>query len=228
MKTKLLNWLSLILALAGGVMAFGDKVEIISWLDPRIAHIWPFILVMATSIDRIGKIVGDALDDGDINGSYKAAQSPADSADKPYGARNQRFVPVLLCCLLLTSCATDTLDIKANRRGRITNAVLQELGRVMASVAWNTFQNVATAKMTGEKVDMGHAAAANLWAASTTIDGAAALQHIINAASDHQLQPIANKAAEVYAAAAPKTPAESARVINAIAKAVSDTALSIK
>ena len=44
-------------------------------------------------------------------------------------ARHPRFrsIPHLLATLALASCATDTPDSAANRRGRVTNAILTQV-----------------------------------------------------------------------------------------------------
>ena len=131
---------------------------------------------------------------------------------------------VVILALLLASCATDTLDLAANRRGRITNAVLGEVASVVAKAAWQTLANMA---LSGGDTDFAHSAAAGLWSASTSVDGSAMIRRVINVASDDQLKPIATAASAAFTKANPTTPAEAAVVTNTIAKAISDTALGL-
>lgn len=57
-KTKLiLDLSSLATAVAGGVLAFGDKWVQIPGLPDGLVHSWPLVIFTATVIDRVGNII---------------------------------------------------------------------------------------------------------------------------------------------------------------------------
>ena len=61
MKPKILQWLSLIIAICGGILAIGDTVTPIAALNPTLAHSWPLVLVLATAISRAAAIIADKI-----------------------------------------------------------------------------------------------------------------------------------------------------------------------
>lgn len=73
MKTKIVNFLGLLLSLAGVVLAYSDKISEIQAISPTVAQYWPFVLGAATFLDRFCKLIGDYLDDGILNSSFGKA-----------------------------------------------------------------------------------------------------------------------------------------------------------
>lgn len=103
MKTTIINCITLILALTGAVFAFGDQVAVISFISPKVAQYWPFVLALATAIDRICKIIIDILDDGELNDSSATKGTIRAPGTKPW-------LPLLIGLLgvsTLVGCATD-------------------------------------------------------------------------------------------------------------------------
>lgn len=72
MKTKLLDFLSLIIAIAGTVCAYSDTQMPLEALSPALAAKWPVIMGVALIISRTARLIGDYLDDGKLNDSFKA------------------------------------------------------------------------------------------------------------------------------------------------------------
>lgn len=70
MKNKIINFLGLLLALSGGVMAYADKLDHLQLISPKVAQWWPVVLAGATFLDRLVRIIGDYVDDGQINQSF--------------------------------------------------------------------------------------------------------------------------------------------------------------
>lgn len=61
MKPKILQWLSLIIAVCGGILALADTITPIAAINPSLSHSWPIVLVGATIISRVAAIVADKL-----------------------------------------------------------------------------------------------------------------------------------------------------------------------
>jgi len=69
-KNKIINFLGLLLALSGGIMAYADKLDQLQLISPKVAQWWPVVLAAATFLDRLVRVVGDYLDDGQMNQSF--------------------------------------------------------------------------------------------------------------------------------------------------------------
>ena len=106
MKKTALNIVTLLIALTGAVFAFGDQVAVLSLINPTLAHHWPFVLAFATVVDRVGKLLLDFLDDGELNNSTKPkppAQKPRSEAPDTPTNRNRRLPAVILFLSLYLS-----------------------------------------------------------------------------------------------------------------------------
>lgn len=54
---KTTQFLGVILAITGGLMAYADKLQEISAISPKLAQWWPIVLAGATFLDRVVKLV---------------------------------------------------------------------------------------------------------------------------------------------------------------------------
>lgn len=142
-------------------------------------------------------------------------------------ARHPRFrsIPHLLATLALASCATDTPDPAANRRGRVTNAVLAQVGSAVFKVALNSFTESLSARRNDRQIDLGHSIANGLWAEAPTIISASSIAAVVGAYSDDHAPKIATAAAAAFASARTANTTEKIALINQIADAISSAAL---
>lgn len=131
---------------------------------------------------------------------------------------------VLIIVLLVTGCATNTGDETKDRRGRVTNAVLENIAKAVGQVALSTLTNAATQQLNGNKVDLAQAASEGLWKNAGTIVDSNSLTNVINAWSGGAIKPVAAVAAQKFEEAKPVTPAEKAAVVNTIAASISKAA----
>lgn len=115
---------------------------------------------------------------------------------------------------LLMGCATDTGNEKTDKRGRITNAVLEELFSAATKIAISS----AASAVDGYALQHGATALFTQAEAPASIDGGAAIAHVIAAAAGPAARtPVANPLGTLYAKASPQTPADKKLVINTIA-----------
>jgi len=150
------------------------------------------------------------------------------SLPKPATAyRHRRFrnIPHLLATLALASCATDTPDPAANRRARVTNTVLAQVGSAVFKVALNSFTASLSARQNDRQIDRGHAIATGLWAEAPTLISASSIAAIVDAYSDDHAPKIATAAAAAFASAPTANTRDKIAVINKIADAISSAAL---
>lgn len=142
-------------------------------------------------------------------------------------ARHPRFrsIPHLLATLALASCATDTPDANANRRGRVTNSVLAKVGSAVFKVALNSFTQSLSARQNDRQIDLGHSIATGLWAEAPTIISASSIAAVVDAYSDDHAPKIATAAAAAFASAPTANTRDKIAVINSIADAISSAAL---
>jgi hypothetical protein len=183
-----------LLSIIGGILAIADKVSALPFIPPDWTNKWGLFVAAAISIKPILLIIGDWLDDGIINQSFKSA------------------LPLLLVGLLLTGCATDTGDPAKDRRGRITNAVATEA----ATVAWDFIL------ISGENFLKGKggpdAASAAFAAAKDTVvmyDAGAGIRRIREAAGPK----VATAAAAALKTANPQNPAQVQAAFNSVGAA---------
>jgi uncharacterized membrane protein len=102
MKPKtpsLLQIVSLVTALCGGVMALDSTIKELGFISPKLSMCWPLVLVASTVISRLAAVIGDFLDDGQINGSYNPDQPLPPR--KPSGAVSVEVLVVVIVLLLL-------------------------------------------------------------------------------------------------------------------------------
>ncbi len=126
----------------------------------------------------------------------------------------------------LAACATDTGDPAKDRRGRVTNAVLQEVGTAAFRIALDSLtQDADSRHVAGEKTNFAHSAAAGLWKESANIVNSGSLVRVVNAWGGHELPTVAAGLAREYARVAPQTPAERAAVIDRMASGLSTAAV---
>jgi len=151
----------------------------------------------------------------------KSASSPKTA----YRHRRFRNIPHLLATLALASCAIDTPDPAANRRGRVTNAVLAQVGSAVFKVALNSFTASLSARQNDRQIDRGHAIASGLWAEAPTLISASSISAIVDAYSDDHAPKIATAAAAAFASAPTAHTRDKIAVINSIAGAISSAAL---
>jgi hypothetical protein len=142
-------------------------------------------------------------------------------------ARYRRFrsIPHLLACLALASCATDGPDPSANRRGRVTNAVLAQVGSTVFKVALNSFTASLSARQNDRQIDLGHSIATGLWAEAPSLVSSASVHAIVDAYAGHHSPALATAAANAFSTAAAPSTREKIAVINQIADAISSAAL---
>lgn len=142
-------------------------------------------------------------------------------------SRHPRFrnIPHLLACVALTSCATDTPDATANRHGRVTNAVLTQVGSAVFRVALASFTQSLSARQNDRQIDLGHSIATGLWAEAPTILSADSIAAVIDAYSDAHAPKIATAAATAFASTPTTNTRDKIAVINQIADAISSAAL---
>lgn len=141
--------------------------------------------------------------------------------------RHPRFrnIPHLLATLALASCATDTPDPIANRRGRVTNAILTQVGTTVFKVALASFTQSLSARQNDRQIDRGHAIASGLWAEAPTLISASSIASVVDAYSDDHAPKIATAAAAAFASAPTANNRDKIAVINSIAEAISSAAL---
>lgn len=118
---------------------------------------------------------------------------------------------ILLLAVALAGCATDTGNEANDRRGRVTNAVLEE-----------TFMSVLNFGLAeGASYVSGRngqdAAQAAFAAAQSGILSSGGIQHIVSAAAGPK---VATVAAQSFAQANPQTPADAAKVADTIGAAL--------
>jgi len=142
-------------------------------------------------------------------------------------SRHRRFrnIPHLLATLALASCATDTPDPLANRRGRVTNAILTQVGSAVFKVALNSFTASLSDRQNDRQIDRGHAIANGLWAEAPTLISASSIAAVVDAYSDDHAPKIATAAAAACASAPTANTRDKIAVINSIADAISSAAL---
>lgn len=71
MKTKFLHLLTIVLAICGGILAVADKVTALPFIPAEWTKYWGVCLAGASSIRGIVLVLGDLIDDGQLNGSFK-------------------------------------------------------------------------------------------------------------------------------------------------------------
>jgi hypothetical protein len=157
-STIILHILSLLVAIAGAILAYGDKWSAMPGLPEWLVHSWPLVMFAATVIDRIGKIVIDSL-------------TP----------KVTTIVGLFLLCGLLGGCATNTGDPVKDARGRATNQALVEAARVLGSVATASLYNAAQQEMQNGKVNWGNAATTGLYNNSASIFNSDQVDRVISA-----------------------------------------------
>ena len=142
-------------------------------------------------------------------------------------ARHPRFrsIPHLLATLALASCATDGPDPAANRRGRVTNAVLAQVGSAVFKVALASFTESLSARRNDHQIDLGHSIATGLWAEAPTLLSASSIAAVIDAYSDDRSPAIATAAAAAFASVPSSLTRDKIVVVNTIAAAISNAAL---
>lgn len=72
MKTKALDFISFIIALTATILAFADTQQPLEAISPQVAAHWPIVMGVALLLSRIARLIGDWLDDGKFNDSFKA------------------------------------------------------------------------------------------------------------------------------------------------------------
>ena len=142
-------------------------------------------------------------------------------------ARHRRFrsIPHLLATLALASCATDTPDASANRRARVTNAILSQVGSAVFKVALASFTQSLSARQNDRQIDLGHSIANGLWTEAPTIISASSIAAVVDAYSSDHAPAIATAAAAAFASAPTANTRDKIAVINTIADAISSAAL---
>ena len=99
MKTTITHYVSLVLAITGGIFAISDQIVLIQAISPQVAHYWPIILALATALSRIAKIIEDAM---------KEVPKP-DNGLTRVGLKNP-YLPalaIIASLVLFSGCATD-------------------------------------------------------------------------------------------------------------------------
>lgn len=212
-KQKLLHFLTLVIALCAGVFALDAKIKVLGFIDPRISQYWPLILVAGTVLDRVAKIFGDWLDDGELNGSYGNAKTAMAIISALIISMGTCFV----VALLFTSCSTNTGDPDKDRKGRVTNAVAAEA----ATVAWDFILSSGENYLKGQTGQ--DAASAAFAAAKDTVvmyDAGAGIARIRAAAGPK----VAAAAQQAITTANPQTPAQTKVAFNSIGAAFQSAA----
>lgn len=182
------------LAIIGGVLAIADKVAALPFIPNEWTKYWGVFVAGAAAVKPILLIIGDLLDDGVINQSFKGSLP----------------VTAMICILLLPGCATDTGNPKTDQRGRVVNAVATEA----AKVAWSFLLTSGENYLAGQNGQ--DAAKSAFGAAIQGYDGAAGLANIVKAAAGPQAAQVASAA---YIAANPQTPAQKVAVANSVGAA---------
>jgi hypothetical protein len=141
--------------------------------------------------------------------------------------RRRRFrnIPHLLATVALASCATDGPDPSANRRARVTNAVLAQVGSAVFKVALATFTESLSARRNDRQIALGHAIASGLWTEAPTLISSTSIASIVDAYSDDRAPALATAAAAAFASAPTAHTRDKIAVINSIAGAISSAAL---
>lgn len=122
---------------------------------------------------------------------------------------------LLVLAGLLSGCATDSGNVSADRRGRITNAVLEETFNSVLSFGLNR----GAVYISGQNGQ--DAAQAAFQAAQAGILSSGGIQHIVAAAAGPV---VAQKAAASFAIANPQTPVDAVLVSNTIGAALQQAA----
>lgn len=141
-------------------------------------------------------------------------------------------LPILLILFILsilTGCYTDSAGkthVDGAKLASITNAGLSILGKnavIIAQSELATLVTEAASKNTSAK-NLQQGSATALWQAVGSVNVAADLQQLMQAATVSSAPQVAQAAAKVYSAANPQTTLEKAATVNAIATTVSTAA----
>lgn len=131
---------------------------------------------------------------------------------------------VLALCIAIGTSGCSSLT----RRGRVTNAVLGNVARFAGKVILASVANAASDRAKGLTLDYAHSASEGLWANAGTIVDSASIDRIVAAWTAGQLGAEGAQLATVFDKARPETPAEKTAVVAAMAKGISDAALSLE
>ena len=131
---------------------------------------------------------------------------------------------LLFVMLLIPGCATNTGNAKRDRAGRVTNAVLADVGDAVVSYATATLVQMVEQSADGKSIDMASAASQGLYTSAPGINVADDVSRVIDAWSGHTLPGVSAQAAQSFALADPQTPSDKAAIVNTIAASLSQAA----
>lgn len=57
LKKRVANWISLGVAVSGGILAVADKIKEMSLIPPDLANAWGLVLALSLVINRVGSIL---------------------------------------------------------------------------------------------------------------------------------------------------------------------------
>lgn len=201
MRNQILNIILVALSVVGFLLAMTDKIGALPFLN-QYSHLFPIFIGGAVALRAVLRVLGDFFDDWTINDSFKSAT----------------MFMLVFCStfFLLASCSTTGTGTGST----VTSAVLNEIRRDVTAVALATLRDAATKSMNGEKVDLGQAATAGLYAQGFAILTSDKLERLINAWSGDKIEPVAVIAAQKFDEAAPRTAGERQAVVTAIAEGI--------
>jgi hypothetical protein len=214
----ILNIISLIIAITGGLMSIDATVHALGIFSPAVSLWWPVVLAGSTCINRIALIAknlyGDWKDDGSINNSYPKATGPLVLAG---------------LMLLVSGCSTTGPDSAKNIRNAGINAAgsaaLKDAARILGSVATSVLLQQAQQDIGGSstKADLASSASAAVWSQVNSQNIGSSISDIVAANSAGKLRQTGIEAQKAADAALAHGKSDAA-VTNAIATVISTAA----
>lgn len=187
MKEKIIRMLThsiiFLLVCIGAVLAMADQVTAIPFIPAAWTKWWGVVLGAATAIKPALLFIGDWLDDGLINRSFKG-------------------LPIAVLACLLASCANtaDPVRNAANRAGN--QAVLNEAVSLLGHAAVSALVSYGKAEISsGGNADFASSAAAGLWSQVDFSSTAAGIGHIVSAYSGGKMPMTASVVQDIAAEA---------------------------
>lgn len=124
---------------------------------------------------------------------------------------------LLAVALLLSACATNTGNVSADTRGRVTNAVLKDVFNTVVSAGIQ----YGVSSLTGQN---GQDAAEAAFLSAGQANGVSAFRDIEAAYAGPQIKPVVDVALDAIAKANPQSAADRVLVLNTVGAAIQSVA----
>jgi hypothetical protein len=90
-RDKLIRLAQIILAAIGGILTIADKVTALP-LPPGWTKYWGLVVAAAVAVKPTVQLIGDLLDDGQINGSFPGPANTIPPNTQPPSATNPQIL----------------------------------------------------------------------------------------------------------------------------------------